>query len=278
MTATASTDAPHSTSTPAAGPASIRAEARTLIDRWDAQQTGYIRHRADRFATIARVTARLIAGQPRPRVLDLAGGPGSLGLAVLADLPEAQLVVADKDPALLALAADATADDPRVTLARVDLADRTWTGHPAIAAAPFDAVVSSTALHWLAPDVLVQVYFALAEIVRPGGIVLNGDHLAYDETAEPTLRAIAADDDEAVQRDAAAAGIDTWEQWWDAVAAHPRYAAAMTERARVWGPELHQAPPKVTAGFHRETLRSAGFAEAGTVWQYLDDLVVYAIR
>ena len=45
----------------------------------------------------------------------------------------------------------------------------------------------------------------------------------------------------------------------------------------MWGAELHEAPPKVTLGFHLESLRGAGFVETGTVWQYLDDHVVYGV-
>lgn len=252
--------------------------ARDLSRRWDAQQTGYIRHRAERFATIARVVAAIAADVERPRVLDLAGGTGSLGRAVLEAVPNAQVVVADKDPALVAIAHDIADADERLEVAELDLAAEGWWRHPLIAAAPFDAVVSSTALHWLQPSTLVEVYGRLADLVRPGGIVLNGDHLSYDEHAEPTLRAIAAADDERVQRETFSGDVDTWDQWWDAVAAHPRYAAAIARREGVWGDAIRVAPPKVSLEFHLSALRSAGFAETGTVWRYLDDLVLYAVR
>lgn len=251
--------------------------AATLVAAWDAQQTGYIRHRAARFETIARVVADVTRGTDAPRVLDLASGPGSLGRAVRAAVPTARLVLADKDPLLLALASDLHADDSATQIVSVDLQQPGWHRDP-LFADPFDAVVSSTALHWLRPDALVATYFALADLVRPGGIVLNGDHLLYDETAEPTLRGLSARDDERVQQESARAGIATWDQWWEAVARTPQYSAALTARESVWGAELHTAPPKVTRGLHVEALRSAGFREAGTVWQYLDDHVVYAIR
>ena len=192
------------------------------------------------------------------------------------------MVVADKDPALLQIATETFAGDTRAEIAAVDLADPSWVSHPAIADTPFDAVVSSTALHWLQPETLVRVYRTLAEIVRPGGIVLNGDHLSYDAAHEPTLRALAARDDQAVQAasfaEGAADGADTWDAWWDAVAAVPRYRDALARRDQVWGEELHVAPPTVTLEFHLAALRSAGFRETGTVWRYLDDIVLYAIR
>lgn len=254
------------------------AVARDLERRWADQQTGYIRHRAERFATIARIVAAVAADVPTPRVLDLAGGTGSLAEAVLAAVPDAEVVVADKDPVLLAVAADLVPERPGSTVALVDLADPAWVEHPAIAGAPYDAVVSSTALHWLQPDALTRVYAAVAGLVRPGGIVLNGDHLSYDEHAEPTLRRIAEADDAAVQATAFGGGVDTWDAWWAAAEAVPHYADAVARRRATWGEELHVAPPKVTLGFHLETLRSAGFRETGTAWQYLDDHVLYAVR
>ncbi|WP_067823900.1 class I SAM-dependent methyltransferase [Nocardia inohanensis] len=258
--------------------AAPREIAQALAERWDAQQTAYIRHRAERFATIARVTAAVCADRPEPRVLDLAGGLGSLGRAVLAEIPHAHIVIADKDPALLAVAADLAGGDPRLELADVDLARTDWFEHSVIAREPFDAVVSSTALHWLQPATLVDVYRVLAQMVRPGGIVMNGDHLSYDSHGESVLAAIAKADDEANQRASFGRRVDTWDEWWQAVAAEPRYAAAFARRDEIWGPELHIAPPKVTLGLHLEALRSAGFRQCGTVWQYLDDHVVYAIR
>ncbi len=258
-------------------------EARTLLARWDAQQTGYIRHRAERFQTIARVVAAVVDGTSAPRILDLAAGPGSLARAVRAEVPAGHLVVADKDPVLLQIAADTFAGDAHAEVVAVDLADAAWTQAPAVAAAPFDAVVSSTALHWLQPETLVRVYRELAELVRPGGIVLNGDHLSYDAAAEPTLREIAAKDDAAMQHasftgDAAESKVDTWDAWWAAAASVERYRDAFAARERVWGDELHVAPPTVSLEFHLAALRSAGFRETGTVWRYLDDVVLYAVR
>ncbi|WP_066043719.1 class I SAM-dependent methyltransferase [Herbiconiux solani] len=252
-------------------------DARMLAARWDAQQTGYIRHRAERFDTIARVVAAVCEGVDEPRILDLAGGTGSLAARVLTAVPEGRAVVADKDPALLAIAADLASADPRLTTAEVDLARPDWAEHPLIADAPFDAVVSSTALHWLQPGELVDVYRALPGILRPGGILLNGDHLAYDTHQEATLARIARDDDAEMQESTFAGDTDTWDEWWQAVAESPRYAEALRRRESVWGEALHQAPPKVTLGFHLEALRSAGFTETGTVWRYLDDHVLYGI-
>ena len=251
--------------------------ARSLAARWDAQQTGYIRHRAERFDTIARVVAAVCADVAEPRILDLAGGTGSLALHVLGHVPHGRAVIADKDPALLAIAADLAADDARLQIAQIDLARANWTEHAAIAAAPFDAIVSSTALHWLQPGTLVDVYRALPGLLRPGGILLNGDHLSYSAHHESALARIALADDAKMQEKTFAGETDTWDEWWQAVADAHLYTDALQRRTEVWGADLHEAPPKVTLGFHLESLASAGFVETGTVWQYLDDHVVYGV-
>ena len=252
--------------------------ARELSRRWDAQQSGFIRHRHERFTTMARVVAGRVDGVPAPRILDLAGGTGSLAAAVLEDVPHATVVVADKDPVLLAIAADLAATDERLVIAELDLTDPGWRTHPAIASAPFDAVVSSTALHWLRPEALTRVYFELAGVVRPGGLVLNGDHFSYDALTEPAMRALADADDRAVQATTFDSGVDTWDAWWAAAESVPHYATAVDRRRDVWGTDLHTPPPKVTADFHLQAMRSAGFAETGTVWRYLDDHVLYGVR
>ncbi|MCW3158614.1 class I SAM-dependent methyltransferase [Micropruina sonneratiae] len=242
-----------------------------LLHRWDRQQSAYIRHREQRFDTMLRVVERLTG--PRPRVLDLACGPGSLTALTRSRLPGSSVVALDKDPVLVAIAADVFAADAAVRVVAGDLDEPAWVE----GLGTFDAVVSSTALHWLAPEVLARVYFELAGLIRPGGVFLNGDHLSYDATAQPTLRRLAAEDDEANQADTFGAGADSWDDWWALATGRHEYAEAAAERERCWagkgGPTA-----KVTLGYHLETLRSAGFAETGTVWQYLDDFVVAGVR
>ncbi|UAJ80698.1 class I SAM-dependent methyltransferase [Leifsonia sp. ZF2019] len=252
----------------------------TAIDylkRWDAQQTAYIRHRDLRFAAMARIVSDLSRDTTRPRILDLASGPGSLGRALLDEIPHARVVMADKDPALLAIAANAHAGDDRVEILETDLDDPGWTAAPVLAE-PFDAIVSTTALHWLRPETLVRVYFELAGMLRPQGVFLNGDHLAFDAVSAPTLHALSSRDDELQQKAAFSSGTETWDQWWAALGADPDYAEAMRAREIAWGGPLDTPPPKVTLGFHIEALRCAGFTEAGTAWQYLDDYIVSGIR
>lgn len=242
-----------------------------LLDRWDAQQTAYIKHRDQRFAVMVDAIARLRGDTPR--ILDLACGPGSLSAALLARLPQAQIVAVDKDPVLLRIASDVFAGQPNVSVRSVDLDLPDCLGD---LGGPLDAVVSSTALHWLAPDVLARLYFQVARLVPEDGLFLNADHLLYDPVATPTFRELARRDDEHNQHVAFSSGTDTWDGWWDAAQSRPDYAEAVQERAGIW--EGKAAPLKVTLGFHIEALRSAGFRQVGTLWQYLDDYVVCAVK
>lgn len=250
-------------------PTSSLRDAATLLERWDAQQTAYIKHRAMRFDVVAETIARLRGRAPR--ILDLACGPGSMIAALAIALPDAKIVGVDKDPVLVALASEIFTENKNIDIIEADLDAADWHGG---ISGQFDAITSSTALHWLAPDILGRLYFQLPQHLATGGLFLNADHLYYDEIAQPTLNTLARQDDEANQVLAFANGADTWDAWW--LLAEQRYPDAKVRRDALWDGKV--PPLKVTLGYHLETLRSAGFKETGTIWQYLDDFVICAVK
>ncbi|HEX6422949.1 MAG TPA: class I SAM-dependent methyltransferase, partial [Acidimicrobiales bacterium] len=130
---------------------------------WDRQQEGYMPDREARLAALVDVV-EAVSG-PAPRVLDLACGTGSISRRLLDRLPGARSVAVDVDPALLTIARATFAGDERVRLVRADLGDPGWLD--ALREGGFDAVVSATALHWLAEPVLRRVYRDLHGLVRP---------------------------------------------------------------------------------------------------------------
>jgi SAM-dependent methyltransferase len=236
--------------------------ARTWLSRWDRQQEGYLPAREEIFAVIAdAVQARV--GRPDPLVLDLGCGPGSLGARIKQRLPDARVVGVDSEPVLLEIAR-AVSD---IELVDADLANLagggSWT-QSLPTGGPYDAVVSTTALHWLAPERLAELYTDAAALLRPGGILLNGDTMPGDEAP-----AILDLQDELVARQAERAGVagaETWAQWWEAIEAEPEFAAAVRERAsREW-----LGPQRGNTGYreHVRALEKAGFGEIGTVWQF----------
>src|SRR5438874_1750948 len=116
------------------------------LRRWDAQQTGYIPDREERFAAMLDALEAML---PETFVaLDLACGPGSLSQRLLARFPQARCVAVDHDPALLALGQGALGDgDGRLRWVEADLREPNWIDQ--LGERQVDAVLSTTALHWL---------------------------------------------------------------------------------------------------------------------------------
>jgi trans-aconitate methyltransferase len=248
-------------------------ELAALARSWDDQQAAYIAEREQRFSVMLDVIELVTGGGPLA-VLDLACGPGSLSRRVLERFPDARVTAIDFDPVLLALAAHDLAEfGDRCRVVDGDLAGRAWAD--ALDGEITTVAVSTTALHWLAPADLANLYRHLAEILPPGGVLLNGDHLQYDEST-PTLVDISARHDAATQARSRAAGVATWDEWWTQATAHPGLAAHIVERAARFADRPPNGP--IGVGVHLDALRAAGFAEVSTVWQLLDDHIVFARR
>ena len=135
-----------------------------LQQEWDSQQTTYLPDREDRFAAMLDAVEAAVGNEPR--ILDLAGGTGSITIRALDRFPKATSVVLDVDAALLAIAAGTLAGDERVHVLSADLATRDW--RQALGdGAEFDAVLTATALHWLTPERVAGVYAEAVSVLRP---------------------------------------------------------------------------------------------------------------
>src|SRR5581483_11261137 len=80
----------------------------TWLRRWDAQQSGYVVDREERFAAMLDAVAALLPAEFV--ALDLACGPGAISQRLLRRFPEARCVATDLDPVLLALGQGALGD------------------------------------------------------------------------------------------------------------------------------------------------------------------------
>src|ERR1700722_1148083 len=193
--------------------------ARDWIARWDAQQQDRLPDREERFTALVDAVEAGV-GREDPLILDLGCGPGSLAVRLLARLPDATVVAIDADPLTLALGRAAWSDVRGLRFADADLREPGWSAGLGLTRPP-DAAVSTTALHWLSQSVLAGVYAEVGALLRPGGLLLNGDHLAEDGAA-PRLAALDRALVEAEVRRRQPGGVtESWDQWWTAVAAAP---------------------------------------------------------
>jgi SAM-dependent methyltransferase len=253
------------------------AVARRWIDRWDAQQTGYMPEREERFtALIDAVEAE--AGRPDPLVLDLGSGPGSLAVRLLDRMPAATVIAIDADPLLLALGRAAHPARAGLRFTDLDLRSPGWASRLGLAR-PADAAVSTTALHWLTASALRAMYAELATVLRPGGLLLDGDHFDDDTTVAPTLarldRALTLRIEERARTDGQP---EDWKAWWQAATADPALAGPAAERERRRLSEDHHGSESILLAEHVAALAAAGFSEIGVIWQHGESRILAAVR
>ncbi|MFC0531830.1 class I SAM-dependent methyltransferase [Phytohabitans kaempferiae] len=249
-----------------------------LLSTWDAQQTGYLPRREERFAAIVR-TLGAVLGE-RFTVLDLGCGPGSLAKRILDAYPGATAIAVDADPLLLRLGQGALAGyGDRLRWVDADLRDPSWADR--LGVERVDAAVSTTALHWLEPGALFALYQRVGELVRPGGVLLNGDNLPYDPGQATHERLAAAATERATHEAFTVGGVPDWERWWaEASDALAEAARERQERRRLaderYGPR--DGDRLTSLSTHVTALTEAGFREIATIWQDLDDRVLLAVR
>jgi SAM-dependent methyltransferase len=141
----------------------------------------------------------------------------------------------------------------------------------------FDAVLTATALHWLAEPDLTRLYADLARLVRAGGIYCNADHMPL--VGAPRLSAAVNAATVRLQEQArAASGALDWDSWWAAAAAEPALAELMIERGGLFEGTGHPVEFTPPATWHVTRLRHGGFAEAAVIWRDRADGVIAAVR
>jgi tRNA (cmo5U34)-methyltransferase len=112
-----------------------------------------------------------IPGDAR-RVLDLGTGDGRLLALLKRDRPEIVGVGVDFSEVMLAAAGKRFTGDERVELVQHDL------GEPLPALGRFDAVISSFAIHHLEHDRKHSLYGEVFDLLEPGGVFANFEHVA----------------------------------------------------------------------------------------------------
>jgi len=243
-----------------------------LLEAWEEQQVGFMPQRERRFA--AMLDALALALGDEFVALDIGCGPGSLARRILERFPRARVVAVDVDPLLLALGRSALSRfGARLSFVAADLRDPDWMA--ALEGLRADAVVSTTAIHWLMPEQQVALLRGLPGVLREGGVFLNGEGRGPDRGSS-VLHGWAETRRDAIADVRQAKGTLSWDGWWEEAKADPDLAGFA---------EAHDAlmadwsiPPDTSVALHLAALRDAGFREAGTIWQMFDDHVVAAVR
>jgi SAM-dependent methyltransferase len=240
------------------------------VDAWDRMQERYLVRRTDRFETVVRLIRETQGSVDA--VLDLGCGTGSLMSSVLEAFPETSVTGIDFDPAILWLAEARLArfgDRSRVVLA--DLRNSSWVRD---VPSRLDAVVSATALHWLAAAQLSSLYRQVAALMRPGAIFLNADHVGSD--CPEIQRAWERGRDLALSRQGGARS-DHWDAFWG------EYSRALgldldPIRRRVSGEWEDGVEEGLPLAWHFDRLRTSGFASVDCFWRSDCDAIYGGVR
>jgi SAM-dependent methyltransferase len=124
------------------------------------------------------VVLRLVRGvpSPAPRVLDLGCGDALLLAAVLEAFPRATGVAVDFSAAMLEHARQRLGPfGTRALAVEADLRQPAWRKG---IRKPFDAVVSGFAIHHLDDERKRALYQETFDVLRPGGVFVNCEHVA----------------------------------------------------------------------------------------------------
>ncbi len=230
---------------------------------WDDADSAQFLEHADVFVPRRgeqfHVVCSLLRDLRHPSVLELACGDGALTEQVARWCPDVEVTAFDSSEMMLAVARRRlAAHAARVRLVRADLRESRWRR------GRYGAVVTSLAVHHLGHEAKRQLFSAVYDLLRPGGIFVQCDLI---DPATHVTRALAA-------------------QLWDEVvlqqgARHPggRAAVEAFEAAR-WNTFRFPDPVDQPAAVHAQLgwLVEAGFEGVDVCWATAGHAVLTASR
>jgi tRNA (cmo5U34)-methyltransferase len=134
----------------------------------------FIPDRRRMFALVQSIVRHRFPAGGRLRILDLGAGDGALGDAILAVFPGSHLTLVDASEAMLAQARQRFAHAPAFRFLLSDF--QALIAGDALAG-PFDACVSSQAIHHLATEDKNRLFGYVHRLLVPGGAFVNADVL-----------------------------------------------------------------------------------------------------
>lgn len=152
----------------------------TAINEWTSPKhaLAYLA-RADQIPHRTEGEAVLLEQVPRsaPRILDLGTGDGRLLALLKIDRPQSNCIALDFSPTMLAAARQRFADDSTVEVIEHNL------DQPLPDLGEFNAVVSSFAIHHCTHERKRSLYAEVFDLLKPGGIFCNLEHVASSTPA-----------------------------------------------------------------------------------------------
>jgi len=135
------------------------------------------------------VMLRLIAAREQPveRFVDLGCGNGILTSAILARYPQASGDLVDfSEPMLAEARLQLQTQAAQVRFITADLASTDW-AHAVADHAPFDVIVSGFAIHHLPHLRKQQLYREIFDLLKPGGLFVNIEHVASQSDRDAAI-------------------------------------------------------------------------------------------
>ena len=159
------------------------ARVQDFVKRMDARA----RERAPQFELMTQLLGR--DSDDALRILDLGAGYGAEASVFLAAFPNASAVLVDASEEMMRVGGERLAEfDGRYRYVAWDFGEGVL---PDSLEGPFDAVISSAAIHHLPEAALKSLYGAVFGLLAPGGAFLNLDLVsAPDEVLEARYRGI----------------------------------------------------------------------------------------
>ncbi len=181
----------------------------------------------------------------------------------------------DFDPVLLLLGQQVLGDmQGRLRWIEADISEPAWT--TLIEEEHVDAVLSTTALHWLSAGSLVELYHQSGTLIRPGGIFLNGDNFGFAPHL-PAFTTVSESKHAQWNAKANQTNREDWQGWWRAIRREPGIEPIFMERERRFNTKTHHHSHTLVE-VHQAALYDAGFREVDVIWQHMDNRVVMAVR
>ncbi len=244
------------------------------LDQWERQQNMLVERREERFELMLDLVAE--TQLPEVYVLDLGCGPGSLCNRIIDRSVDWTVDAVDYDPLLLHIARSAVGvKTKKIRFVEADLNDAGWPRK--LPHSRYNAVLSTTALHWLPLESLRNVYSQIFSLLVQGGIFVNGDHM-HPKSEQSGVRDLFDRIRHGMEsQKKRKLGALNWGAWWSAISSDPKYSELYEERTRRYGTASHHGK-QVPLELHMKLLKSAGFENVDLCWQYLDNRILMAFK